>query len=632
MATQDVAIIPKPYRCELVGEGFTFNENTAIVVSPKTVRLGKRLQAGLAPATGLPLALVRAAQTNAVSLLLDEDLHDVGCEGYLLKATAEGVEIKAPRNEGIFYGIQTLLQLLPPAIFRKSKVQGARWAVPGVSIVDHPRFLWRGAHLDVSRHFMPKEFVLKWIDVMALHKLNMFHWHLTDSHGWRIEIKKYPELAVKGSRGDFSVYHPDVKTRSDSIRPGGCYTQDDVREIVAYAAERCITVLPEIELPGHSHAVLEVYPQYGNAVQIREAGGDTSFLGDPVWEEVFNAEPETIRFLQDVIDEVLEIFPSPFIHIGGDEVSKEAWKFNPRAQARMKELGLRDEDELQSWIVRQMDAYLQSKGRRLIGWDEILEGGLAEGATVMSWRGEEGGIDAAKAGHDVVMTPGSHTYFDHYQSRLWHREPLGIGGFTTVQKAYSYEPVPKELDAGEAIHVLGAQFQLWSEWLPEGRHVEYMTYPRGCASAEVFWSPPEGREWAEFSARLDKHLERLRVLDVWFRPNQPEPEPIGEWEIKKGDGTKTFEWSTEAKAGRCVAAITPRWRGGPFTVRDLTVEVSGAQVLSVPTLAPTDPHYRGCEVSAYVPKAGPCTVRATIEAGPEAEITGDAFFFAEEAL
>ena len=613
MSDIPISLIPKPYKCRPTGAGFVLDENTAVVVSPKTIRLGKRLQIELAQATGLPLPLVRSPQPNTIALVLDPDLHDVGCEGYTLKASPEGVEIKAPRAEGLFYGIQTLRQLLPKSIFRRSVVKGAKWQVPGVEIVDHPRFLWRGAHLDVSRHFMPKSFIFKWIDLMALHKLNIFHWHLTDSHGWRIEIKKYPELTKRGSGSDFSAMNPTIKTRSDSIKAGGYYTQNDIREIVAYAAERYITVVPEIEMPGHSYAALKVYPQYGNAVQMKEAGEDASIFGDPVREEVFNAEPETIRFLQDVLDEVLKLFPSPFIHVGGDEVEKEPWKLNPRAQERMKQLELKDEDELQSWFIRQMDEYLQSKGRRLIGWDEILEGGLAQGATVMSWRGEEGGIAAAKAGHDVVMSPGSHTYLDHYQSRLRHREPLGIGGFTTTQRAYSYEPIPSELSPTEAIHVLGAQFQLWSEWLPEPRHVEYMTYPRACALAEAFWSPAKSRDWSDFEPRLKTHIERLRVLDVAFRPMSAEPEPIGEWKVEAGIGEMTFEWDCTGSAGRCVIAFSSRYRGVPFEVVDLAIEAAGTVVWQLESLKPTDPHCRGCEVAVDLPESTePLKLRATV--------------------
>jgi hexosaminidase len=386
-------------------------------------------------------------------------------------------------------------------------------------------------------------------------------------------------------------------------------------------------------MPGHSRAAVTVYPQYGNAAQITESGGDASFLGTPVAEDVYNVEPETIRFLQDILDEVMGLFHSSFIHIGGDEVEKESWRRNPRAQERMKELGLKDEDELQSWFIKQMDDYLQSKRRRLLGWDEILEGGLAPGATVMSWRGEAGGIAAAQAGHDVVMSPGTHTYLDHYQSRLRHREPLGIGGYTTVERAYSYEPIPKELTQAQAIHVLGAQFQLWSEWMPHAAHVEFMTYPRGSALAEVFWSPTEGRSFAEFETRLTEHLERLKVMDVNYRPTLPEPEPIGRWKLDAKQKEATFEWEAPTSgAGRYVVAFSTGHRGVPFAVKDVVVSRGAEELGRVDFMEPIDGHFRGCEASVKLPKGGgKVTVKATVTSKSGREIDGEAFLFKESA-
>ena len=313
----------------------------------------------------------------------------------------DSVRIRGYSAAGVFYGVQTLRQLLPPDILRRSPVDEMRWTVPVVEIEDTPRFSWRGAHMDVARHFMPKEFILKFLDLMALHKLNVFHWHLVDDEGWRVEIKKYPRLTSVGGLTDYTTFNPVQPMQLVSLPQGGYYTQDDVREVVRYASERFITVLPEIEMPGHSSAAIASYPELGNRIEIAQSGGDPSALGSR--DSVLNVEDPTVHFMQDVLSEVLTLFPSKFIHIGGDEVEKRPWQANPRAQQRMRQLGLKNEEELQSWFIRQMDNFLTSRGRRLVGWDEILEGGIAAGATVMSWRGVEGGIAAARAGHDVIM-------------------------------------------------------------------------------------------------------------------------------------------------------------------------------------------------------------------------------------
>jgi hexosaminidase len=368
--------------------------------------------------------------------------------------------------------------------------------------------------MDVSRHFEQKSFVEKFLDEMALHKLNVFHWHLVDSMGWRIEIKKYPKLTSDGSPTDYSSLNPKQATRSRSEFPGGFYTQDDIKEVVAYATSRFITVVPEIEMPGHSGASVHAYPEFGNFAEIAAAGGDTKDLGT---DEEYNVDDSTLTFLKDVLDEVMALFPSQFIHVGGDEVDKAPWKRNPKAQERMKSLGLKDEDQLQSWVISQMDAYITSKGRRLIGWDEILEGGLAPGAAVMSWRGIDGGIIAAKSNHDVVMAPGEFTYLDHYQSRS-SEEPPGFGGYLPLQTVYGYEPIPSNLSESQAKHVLGLQGQLWSEFIPSAKHMEYMAWPRLCALSEVGWSNPKGRNYLEFVSRLRPHLVRLTAMDVAFRP------------------------------------------------------------------------------------------------------------------
>jgi hexosaminidase len=564
--TTELAIIPQPVRLAAADGSFFLTTETMIVAEAACAGQAEMLRAYLKPATGLPLRDGQDAALNAIILRVDSHLagrmalppavksatpsrtdadaatsqpasttkpnsadEAASVEAYRLVVSSQRIEITGATPVGVFYGIQTLRQLLPPEVFRRTRMEAVRWQVPCVTIEDAPRFAWRGAHMDVSRHFMPREFVLKFLDLMALHKLNVFHWHLVDGPGWRIEIRKYPQLTRDGSRSDWSSMQPADATRSVNQSPGGFYTQEDIREVVAYAKERFITVVPEIEMPGHSYAAIKALPQFGNIEQIRAAGGDPTSL-DGWGADVYNVDDETISFLKDILGEVLELFPSRFIHIGGDEVSKEPWKRNPRAQARMKALGLKNEEELQSWFIRQFDDFLTARGRRLIGWDEILEGGLASNATVMSWRGMAGGVAAAKSGHDVVMSPTSHTYFDYCQARPRQYEPRAIGGYLPLKVVYTFEPVPPELSESEARHVLGAQFQLWSEFIPHPKHVEYMAFPRGCALSEVVWSPQGQRNFDSFMRRLRTHLKRLDVLDVNYRSlAQADYEPVAQW-------------------------------------------------------------------------------------------------------
>ena len=494
---------------------FAHGAKTSIVAGKALRAQAELLRDQLRPATGLPLRIAQTAKGSRVALALDRSLAGLGDEGYRLTVTEEEIAIRAPKPRGILHGSQTLRQLLPPEIFYRAPVAGASWAIPAVEIEDRPRFGWRGSHLDVGRHFMPKEFVLKHIDLLALHKFNVFHWHLTDDQGWRIEIKKYPKLTSVGAFRKDSMTAPRTKDpalRKFSGRPhGGFYTQDDVREVVRYAAERGITVVPEIEMPGHATAAIAAYPELGNTGEPIEV---LTYWG--ITDHVLAVTDNVLRFFEDVLDEVLELFPSKFIHVGGDECPKTEWRNTPSAQERMKKERLKDEDELQSWFIRHFDAWLKKRGRRLVGWDEILEGGLARGAAVMSWRGEEGGITAAKAGHDVVMAPQKPTYLDHSQTEL-PVEPPGIGGHNSLEDVYAYQPVPKELSADEAKHVLGAQGQIWTEYMPDPKRVEYMAWPRLIALAEVLWSPGETRNWPDFQERLAMHLERLAILDVNYR-------------------------------------------------------------------------------------------------------------------
>lgn len=517
-----INVVPLPTSLKPGTGQFTLTATTPIVVDAQLRAQGRQLASILGPATGfdLPVRVGPSPATPHIALRLAASKAakaSLGAEGYQLKVTARSIQITGGSAAGAFYGMQTLRQLLPVDIFRSAKVTGVKWTVPAASIEDKPRFSWRGAHLDVSRHFMPKEFVKKYIDLLALHKMNRFHWHLTDDQGWRLEIKQYPKLTEVGAWRDKTLVGKYVTNPTpenfDGKRHGGFYTQDDAREIVAYADERFVTVIPEIEMPGHSEEVVAAYPEFGSTDEktaVRQTWAVSPFL--------LNPDPVTITFMQNVLSEVMAIFPGPWIHVGGDEAVKTQWKTNPKIQARIKELGLKDEDALQSWFIKQMDTFLTSKGRRLIGWDEILEGGLAQNATVMSWRGIAGAIEAAKTNHDTVLTPTGTTYFDYYQSRDTANEPLNIGGFLPLDKVYTWEPMPPELAADQQKHVLGVQGQLWTEYLQNGKDVEYNAFPRMSALAEVAWTPTAQRQLPDFLARLAVHLQRLKILDVNFKP------------------------------------------------------------------------------------------------------------------
>ncbi|HEY3332330.1 MAG TPA: beta-N-acetylhexosaminidase [Capsulimonadaceae bacterium] len=452
-----------------------------------------------------------AAPPVQIALVADPEADDLGDEGYRLNVTAGGICLVGARPAGVFYGIQTLLQLITVG-------DDGAVSIPCCSIEDSPRFGWRGLMLDVSRHFMPVTFIKKLIDLMAMHKFNSLHLHLTDDQGWRVQIDAYPELASKASvRAETIVGHQNARPEGsgvfDGTAHGGCYSKADVRDIVAYAASRHITVVPEIEMPGHAEAVFACYPELsctGGPFTVSNHWG--------IHHEAYCAgNDDVFTFLTTVLDEVIELFPSEFIHIGGDECLKDRWKACPKCQERIRTEGLADEHELQSWFVRRIEKFVASRGRRLIGWDEILEGGLPAGATVMSWRGEEGGVAAAKAGHDVVMTPHGATYFDYYQGDR-EKEPLAIGGSLNLKQVYNYSPIPDALTGTERDHVLGTQGQLWTEYMATPDHVEYMAFPRACALAEVAWGTSNPADWPSFEARLKRHLLRLDAMNVNYHP------------------------------------------------------------------------------------------------------------------
>lgn len=510
-----ISVVPLPASVEPQDGSFLITASTSVVAEGPAAAEAAKLVDALAPALGHRLKQAASSTGEGRIQLALEPSHQerLGEEGYLLKVTTGAVDIRAAAPAGLFYGAQTLRQLLPPAGCARQKVEGVKWVVPCVSITDRPRFAWRGLLIDPARHFIPVADVEQFIDAMALHKFNRLQVHLTDDQGWRIEIKKYPQLVQTGAWMDFTTIVQGGKT--DGKRPGGFYTQEDIRHLVRYAAARYVTIIPEIEMPAHTGAAIVSYPQIGLYSQkLRDLPIEKRWTAH---EGVLAPRPETVAFMQDVLTEVMDLFPSKYIHIGGDEANIDHWKKCEEMQALIRTMKLKDEAELHSWFIRQMDAFLTSHGRQLVGWDEILQGGLAQGAVVMSWRGEAGGITAAQAGHDVVMAPTSHTYFDYYQGPS-ATEPKAIGGDVPLEKVYQYEPIPAALSADQAKHVLGGQAQLWGEYISNQKHRFYMAYPRAAAMAEVLWSPRESRNWDQFRTRLSAHLERLQALEVNYRP------------------------------------------------------------------------------------------------------------------
>lgn len=508
-----ISVIPKPVSAVFQPGIFTLAASCRIVATKELQGVASLLRCALSSATGFPFEIRSAGGRGDVHLKIDPFLRQPSTEGYSLEVKPDGVAVSAATAAGLFYGCMTFLQFFSPDIFRKATAEpGRSWVLPCARIVDEPRFQWRGAMVDVARHFYPKDFLLKLIDQLALHKLNRLHLHLTDDQGWRIEIKRYPRLTQVGAWRADSAKTMDPPTFSGEPH-GGFYTQDELREIVAYARERFVQIVPEIEMPGHSSAAIASYPELGNLdrpipVPIRWG----------IIENILNVQDSTLDFFRSVLDEVMDIFPGEFIHIGGDECPKEQWKLSCHAQKRMKDEGLGNEDELQSWFIRQISSHIQNRGRRLIGWSEILEGGLAQGAALMVWLGDEGALEATKSGHDVVMAQTSHTYFDFPQSPNRAENPYGIREVLPLDRVYAYEPILPAMTEEQSGRVLGVQFQLWSEYVPTPFHAEHMIFPRACALAEVAWSNRESRDFDDFKLRLNLHLLRLDVCGVHYRP------------------------------------------------------------------------------------------------------------------
>ncbi len=500
---QTISIIPQPASFTAEAGHFLIDKNTSIFFNDKEKDLyyaANFLNAFIKNVSGdvLPLNVKRKK-----SIVLEiKKTEKIGDEGYLLDVSPTAIRIIANKKAGIVYGMQSLFQTLPQIR------DNAALEVPCMKITDYPRFKWRGMHLDVCRHFFSPDMVREYIDLMAVYKFNTFHWHLTDDQGWRLEIKKYPKLTSVGAwRADRrGVPWSECKPTQpgEPATYGGYYTQQQVRDIVAYARERNITIVPEIEMPGHSEAAIAAYPWLSctQQPQLTITGG---MYPPGIQSNYCPANDSVFTFLENVLTEVMQLFPSKYIHIGGDEVDKSSWKNDAKCQALIKKLGLKDEDELQSYFIQRIEKFVISKHRKIIGWDEILEGGLAPEATVMSWRGESGGIKAAKMKHDVVMTPGTPLYFDHYQAGPVG-EPLAIGGFNTLKMVYDYNPIPKELDSADAKYVLGAQANVWTEFISTHEHLEYMVLPRMLALAEGLWSPKESKNYVSFYQRLQNQF------------------------------------------------------------------------------------------------------------------------------
>lgn len=536
----EVELIPKPQSIELKTGSFKIDKNTTIYFEPEFEIAENFLQDFLQSGAGFSL---KKASEKEANIIFEKDASQPS-EGYLLDISNLKISVKASDASGAFYAVQTLRQLLPPELEKSlaPKERNKSFLIPQLTITDFPKFQYRGMHLDVSRHFFDKEFVKKYIANLALLKMNKFHWHLTDDQGWRIEIKKYPELTAKGAfREETRIGHYEDKPELyDGKRYGGFYTQEDIKEVVAFAATQNVTIIPEIEMPGHAQAAISSYPELGctgKQIPVATTWG--------VFEDIFCPKEETFTFLENVLSEVIPLFPGEYIHIGGDEAPKLRWKNCAHCQKLIKDKNLKDENGLQSYFIHRIEEFVNSKDKKIIGWDEILEGGLAPNATVMSWRGMQGGIDAARQKHEVIMTPVSHCYFDYYQSENLD-EPVAIGGFLPLKKVYSFNPIPDELNAEEAKYILGAQANLWTEYIPTEKQVEYMVFPRALAISEVTWSGPSTnfeKDYPDFFSRVEDFMKRLDALNINYANYLYEIEG----KILKVDGKIFYELTTPTK-------------------------------------------------------------------------------------
>lgn len=529
--SQEINIIPQPAELKTATGNFTLSASTELVLmGSKLENTAAFLNDYLNQFYGFKLKTVKQTQSKNVIRINFERMDNPIPGAYTLEVGKDGVYIAGDNETGAFYGIQTLIQLLPTE-------KSSSLTVPAVTINDKPRFGYRGVMLDVSRHFFSVDYVKKFIDYLALHKMNYLHWHLTDDQGWRIEIKKYPKLQSVAAYRNGTIIGRYPGTGNTNERYGGYYTQEQVKEVVKYAAARYVTIIPEIEMPGHASAAIAAYPQlscFPNEStkfdpRAKWAGDTTGKQVQQTWgvhPDVFAPTEETFKFLQDVLDEVIPLFPSKFIHIGGDECPKDNWKRSPFAQKLIKDKNLKDEHGLQSYFVQRMEKYINSKGKSIIGWDEILEGGLAPNATVMSWRGEKGGIEAASQNHNVIMTPNTYVYFDYSQTRK--EDSVVIGGFLPIQKVYGYEPLPAELPANQTKYILGGQSNLWTEYINNPAKAEYMLFPRVSALSEVLWTPKDKKSWEGFEKRLPAQLRRFDLWGTSYSKAYQDPASIAE--------------------------------------------------------------------------------------------------------
>lgn len=525
---QDYTIIPKPIDIQVKNGRFIIDQNTKVTADKDLEVEAQSLAEILSLSTGKEIQFTDKNTKGNINLIIDSSLESD--EAYILSVDYNKVKISGKTAKGIFYGIQSLRQLIQKKVLCESESEIA--SIPATLITDAPRYAYRGMHLDVARHFFSVDFIKRYIDILAMHKMNSFHWHLTEDQGWRIEIKKYPKLTEVGALRNGTIVGNYPGSENDNLKYGGYYTQEEVKEVIAYAAKNHITVIPEIELPGHSSAAIAAYPFLScfpkeNSIvpkgMISEGSKKAQRNGKPkivqeswgVYDDVYCAgKEETFEVLENILSEVIELFPSKYIHIGGDECPKGNWKRCPLCQKRKKEHGLKDEHELQSYFIQRIEKFVNSKGKNIIGWDEILEGGLAPNATVMSWRGNKGGIEAANAEHNVIMSPNSHCYFDHYQAKDRTNEPIAIGGFLPVEKVYSFDPTPNELEASKHKYILGGQANLWTEYIGTEEYAEYMLLPRLTALSESLWSQKKMKNWDDFKVRLSTFRKKYDELGL----------------------------------------------------------------------------------------------------------------------
>ncbi len=565
------SIIPAPKQMHVGEGGFVLNDETRFLVHGNNEAVvAEFLQMFIGPATGLKPEIVRSADggANVIEFALTDEVTSE--EGYELSVQSDRVQLTAGTASGLFYGVQTLRQLLPVAVEKQFPMRSTNWVIPAVEIEDEPLFEYRGMHLDVSRTFFPPKVIKRYIDFIAMHKMNKFHWHLTDNQGWRLEIKKYPRLTEVGShRRETVIGHTMDRDRSyDGKQHGGYYTQDEVRDIVAYATERHIDVVPEIDIPGHATAMIVAYPELSC---VKEETEVTRSYG--IFLEVLCPTETTFDFLDDVFREMDGLFPYGYFHIGGDEILRDQWEESAEVKAIMDKEGIKDTLELQGYFVKRVEKLVEGYGRKIIGWNEILEGGIDPSAVIMSWTGVQGGIEGAKHGHDVIMTPGTHTYFDQYQS-VSLDEPMSIHDFTDLEEVYHYDPIPEELTAEEAKHIKGSQGQIWSEYIHDIQRVEHAILPRMAALAEVVWSPKEQQSWEGFQTRLPDLFARYEAMDA--NPSYAIYKPSAHGELQ-ADNSMTV--TLKAGAGTIIRytldGSKPTWQSdvyeGPITLNESAV-------------------------------------------------------------